>query len=88
MILLNNLNDPKMIGPAVAVAIMTLFYSFIFKGFSMHRASKIEQYSAEIIALGENVKANAKKITLLKNVVKSHIKRFADFLYNLYFINN
>ena len=44
VILLQNLDDPKMIGPAVAVAIMTLFYSFIFKGFSMHRASKIEQY--------------------------------------------
>ncbi len=46
------------------------------------QSSKIEQLSAEIKALGENVKANAKKITLLKNVVKSHIKRFADFLKN------
>lgn len=46
------------------------------------QSSKIEQLSAEIKALGENVKANAKKITLLKNVVKSHLKRFADFLKN------
>ena len=42
--ILQNLDDPKMIGPAVAIAIMTLFYSVILKGFCMHRASKIEQF--------------------------------------------
>ena len=41
---LQTLDDPKMIGPAVAISIMTLFYSVILKGFCMHRASKIEQF--------------------------------------------
>ena len=44
VLLLQHLDDPKMIAPTVAIAIMTLFYSFIFKGFSMHRAAKIEQF--------------------------------------------
>ena len=41
---LQTLDDPKMIGPAVAISIMTLFYSVILKGFCMHRSSKIEQF--------------------------------------------
>ena len=44
VLLLQNLDDPKMVGPAAAIAIMTLFYSVILKGFCMHRASKIEQF--------------------------------------------
>ena len=44
VLILQNLDDPKMIGPAAAIAIMTLFYSVILKGFCMHRASKIEQF--------------------------------------------
>ena len=44
VLILQNIDDPKMIGPAVAIAIMTLFYSVILKGFCMHRASKIEQF--------------------------------------------
>ena len=44
VLLLQNLDDPEMVGPAVAIAIMTLFYSVILKGFCMHRASKIEQF--------------------------------------------
>ena len=41
---LQTLDDPKMIGPAAAISIMTLFYSVILKGFCMHRSSKIEQF--------------------------------------------
>ena len=41
---LQTLDDPKMIGPAVAISIMTLFYSVMLKGFCMHRSSKIEQF--------------------------------------------
>ena len=44
VLLLQNLDDPEMVGPSVAIAIMTLFYSVILKGFCMHRASKIEQF--------------------------------------------
>jgi len=44
VLILQNLDDPKMIGPAAAIAIMTLFYSVILKGFCMHRSSKIEQF--------------------------------------------
>ena len=44
VLILQNLDDPKMIGPAAAISIMTLFYSVILKGFCMHRASKIEQF--------------------------------------------
>ena len=44
VLILQNLDDPKMIGPAAAIAIMTLFYSVILKGCCMHRASKIEQF--------------------------------------------
>ena len=41
---LQTLDDPKMIGPAVAISIMTLFYSVMLKGFCMHRSSRIEQF--------------------------------------------
>ena len=41
---LQTLDDPKMIGPAVAISIMTLFYSVMLKGYCMHRSSKIEQF--------------------------------------------
>ena len=41
---LQTLDDPKMIGPAVAISIMTLFYSVMLKGFCMHRSSKIDQF--------------------------------------------
>ena len=44
VLLLQNLDDPKMVAPAAAIAIMTLFYSVILKGFCMHRATKIEQF--------------------------------------------
>ena len=44
VLLLQNLDDPKMVRPAASIAIMTLFYSVILKGFCMHRASKIEQF--------------------------------------------
>ncbi len=44
VLILQNLDDPKKIGPAVAITIMTLFYSVILKGFCMHRSSKIEQF--------------------------------------------
>ena len=44
VLILQNIDDPKMIGPAAAIAIMTLFYSVILKGLCMHRASKIEQF--------------------------------------------
>jgi hypothetical protein len=43
------------------------------------RVKALEDLVAEI---SESVKSNSKKITLLKNVVKSHIQRFADFLKN------
>ena len=43
------------------------------------RLKALEDLVAEI---SESVKSNSKKITLLKNVVKSHIQRFADFLKN------
>ena len=44
VLFLQNLDDPKMVERAAAIAIMTLFYSVILKGFCMHRASKIEQF--------------------------------------------
>ena len=44
VLILQNIDEPKMVAPAVAIAIMTLFYSVILKGFCMHRASKIEQF--------------------------------------------
>ena len=44
VLILQNIDEPKMVAPAAAIAIMTLFYSVILKGFCMHRASKIEQF--------------------------------------------
>ena len=44
VLLLQNLDDPKMIRQVAEIAIMALFYSVILKGFCMHRASKIEQF--------------------------------------------
>ena len=44
VLILQNIDEPKMVPPAAAIAIMTLFYSVILKGFCMHRASKIEQF--------------------------------------------
>ena len=44
VLLLQNLDDPKMVAPAAAIVIMTLFYSVILKGFCMHRSSKIELF--------------------------------------------
>ena len=44
VLILQNVDEPKMVAPAAAIAILTLFYSVILKGFCMHRASKIEQF--------------------------------------------
>ena len=44
VLILQNIDEPKMVAPAAAIAILTLFYSVILKGFCMHRASKIEQF--------------------------------------------
>ena len=43
VLILQNIDEPKMVAPA-AIAIITLFYGVILKGFCMHRASKIEQF--------------------------------------------
>ena len=44
VLILQNIDEPKKVAPAAAIAILTLFYSVILKGFCMHRSSKIEQF--------------------------------------------
>ena len=44
VLILQNVDEPKMVASAAAIAIIPLFYSVILKGFCMHRASKIEQF--------------------------------------------
>ena len=38
VLILQNIDEPKMVAPAAAIAILTLFYSVILKGFCMHRS--------------------------------------------------